>query len=101
MHTGCLPNSADRCTATSEGMSCLRGSPILRKRLRTKAVRANNALQLTAYSLVSLRGDVGASPSRSPPDVRDRFSLGTLRPERSVGRHVLDSQSPYSCLVPL
>jgi hypothetical protein len=24
----------------------------------------------------------------------------SLRPERSVGRHVLDSPSPYSCLVP-
>jgi hypothetical protein len=34
-------------------------------------------------------------------DVIDRFSLGLARPERSVGRHVLDSQSPYSCVVPL
>ena len=43
--------------------------------------------------------------SRSLPitqsrDVIDRFSLGPPRPERSVGRHVLDSQSPYRCLVP-
>ena len=30
----------------------------------------------------------------------DRFSLDPLRPERSMGRHVLDSQSPNSCLVP-
>jgi hypothetical protein len=34
-------------------------------------------------------------------DVIDRFSLGTPRPERSMGRHVLDSSSPYSCLVPV
>ena len=34
-------------------------------------------------------------------DVIDRFSLGPPRPERSEGRHVLDSQSPYSCVVPL
>ena len=33
-------------------------------------------------------------------DVIDRLSLGPLRPERSVGRHVLDSPSPHSCLVP-
>ena len=38
----------------------------------------NNALQLTAYSLVSLRGDVGESPSRSYPDAIDRLSLGSL-----------------------
>ncbi len=34
-------------------------------------------------------------------DVTDRYSLGPSRPERSVGRHVLDSQSPDSCEVPL
>jgi hypothetical protein len=34
------------------------------------------------------------------PDVRDRLSLGPSRPERSGGRHVLDSPSPSSCWVP-
>ena len=62
---------------------------------------AEHRLQATGNSLVSLRGDVGKSPSPSPLDVIDRFSLGPPRPERSVGRHVLDSSSPYSCLVPL
>jgi len=43
----------------------------------------------------------GKIPVTQSLDVTDRLSLGPPRPERSVGRHVLDSSSPYSCLVPL
>src|ERR671937_1792386 len=34
------------------------------------------------------------------PGVIDRYSLGSPRPERSWGRHVLDSQSPNRCPAP-
>ena len=47
------------------------------------------------------KGWCGSVPIKQSRDVIDRLSLGPPRPERSVGRHVLDSQSPYSCLVPL
>ena len=34
-------------------------------------------------------------------DVIYLLSISPWRPKRRVGRHVLDSQSPYRCLVPL